>query len=124
MHVIGRAVCAAEDGPVDASETLGASVELRHREAGEMAPRNGPLMKKIVKKKKPASEKQASNRPSIYPNKKYRLQGTISEEGSRCFELARKVLAGTDAAKRFDRVSDADTIEFLAREFAARKKAT
>lgn len=79
------------------------------------------MMKKIVKKEKPASDR-ASNRPSIYPNKKYRVQGTISEEGGRCFDAARKVLAASDAAQLFDRVSDADTIDFLAREFVARMK--
>lgn len=77
-------------------------------------------MKKIVKKKKGAT--RASNRPSIYPNKKYRLQGVISEEGSRCFEIGRKALAATEAGRTFTRPSDADTIEFLAREFAASVK--
>lgn len=54
------------------------------------------------------------NRPSIFKNKEVRVQGMISKMGSTCFEERRKQLAriaGWDPKK----VSDADTIEFLAR---------
>lgn len=75
-------------------------------------------MQKVIKKKKPATgPKKASNRPSIFPNKKFRLQGVISKEGARCFEAARQALA--KQANWKGKVSDADTIEFLAREFAS-----
>lgn len=72
-------------------------------------------MNRVTKKPKEARDKKASNRPSIYPNKKFRLQGVISAEGARCFKVARKCLANTSGWK--SRVSDADTIEFLARQF-------
>lgn len=61
-----------------------------------------------------ATEKKISHRPSIFKNKKVRVQGMISTMGSTCFEERRKQLAkltGWDAKK----ISDADVIEFLAR---------
>lgn len=54
------------------------------------------------------------NRPSIFKHKEVRVQGMISKAGAECFEVRRKQLAklsGWDAKK----ISDADTIEYLAR---------
>ncbi len=59
-------------------------------------------------------KKQVFHRPSIFRDKSVRVQGVISAMGSKCFEERRRALAklaGWDPKK----VSDADTIEYLAR---------
>lgn len=54
------------------------------------------------------------HRPAIFRNKKVRVQGLISKAGAEAFEQRRQQLgklSGWDAKK----ISDADTIEYLAR---------
>lgn len=53
-------------------------------------------------------------RPSIYPGKTERVQGTITKEGKRGFERARLELANRSGWALED-CSDADTIDYLAR---------
>lgn len=54
------------------------------------------------------------NRPSIFKHKEVRIQGMISKAGATKFEQARKRLADL-AGWKPEKVSDADTIEYLAR---------
>ena len=60
--------------------------------------------------------KRGPGQPSIFRNKKGgdRLQGIVTPEGSRRFEMARRRLAKL-AGREVEHVSDADVIEFLVR---------
>lgn len=69
---------------------------------------------KTIAPPKPAPAKKVSHRPAIFRNKKVRVQGMITKNGSIAFEQRRQQLAklaGWDAKK----VSDADVIDYLAR---------
>lgn len=68
-----------------------------------------------------AEQPKVSHRPAIYANKSVRVQGMISKAGATCFEIGRRALAKVSGWKA-SKISDADTIEFLAREFVKRLK--
>lgn len=62
-----------------------------------------------------------TGRPSIFPDKVRRYQGSVTDVGSGAFEAARRRLAGL-VGWPVSRVSDGDVFEFLARGEAAVKK--
>lgn len=55
-----------------------------------------------------------AGRPSIFPGKKHRVQGLLTDEGRKAFESHRAKLAKKTGFE-VELVSDGDTIEALAR---------